>query len=170
LIAPKGADAWDDATEDDYDAQIKALKEAPEGALSEENRATITQLLDGLDWVLLNGNDIDLSTISDWPTYSGDFAADCVEPVVAAVDATLGMENSKSVVQAVAVVDDDNKGVEITAVTGWKKFGGGTDASFGYQLAVDFASSASWNLQGSNAVTLIFGNDSTVTELEYNEF
>lgn len=110
LIVPKGAAAWDDATEDDYDAQIKALKEAPEGALSDENRATITQLLDGLDW-LANGNDIDLSTISDWPTYSGDFAADCVEPVVAAVDATLGMENSKSVVQAVAVVDDDSKGV-----------------------------------------------------------
>ena len=35
---------------------------------------------------------------------------------------------------------------------------------------MDFASSASWNAQGNNGVTLIFGNDSEVTNLEYNEF
>ena len=35
---------------------------------------------------------------------------------------------------------------------------------------MDFASSASWNSQGNNGVTLIFGNDAEVTNLEYNEF
>jgi hypothetical protein len=67
-------------------------------------------------------------------------------------------------------VDASGKGVEVTAVTGWKKFGGGSDAAVGYQLAVDFASASSWNGQGSNSVALIFGNDSEVTNLEYNEF
>jgi len=35
---------------------------------------------------------------------------------------------------------------------------------------MDFASGISWNGSGTNAVTLIFGNDDTVTNLEYNEF
>ena len=67
-------------------------------------------------------------------------------------------------------MSDGGAGVQVTAVTGWKKFGGGSDAAVGYQLAVDFASAGSWNGSGSNAVSLIFGNDSEVTNLEYNEF
>jgi len=35
---------------------------------------------------------------------------------------------------------------------------------------MDFASATSWDGKGGNAVTLIFGNDDTVTNLEYNEF
>ena len=34
----------------------------------------------------------------------------------------------------------------------------------------DFSGNTSWDLSGKHAVTLIFGNDSEVTNLEYNEF
>ena len=37
-------------------------------------------------------------------------------------------------------------------------------------MAIDFTSSASWDGQGANSVSLVFGNDATVTNLEYNEF
>lgn len=110
-FAPKGADGWDQATTDAYNAQIQALKDAPEGALSDENRAAARQLLDGLDWESPSGADVDLTTQNNWPTYSGDFAADCVEPVVPTVTATLGMENSKSIVQGAELVDDNGKGI-----------------------------------------------------------
>lgn len=58
----------------------------------------------------------------------------------------------------------------VTAVTGWVKHGGGSDAGIGYQIAADITSEGSWNGQGKNSVSFVFGNDSAVTNLEYNEF
>ena len=78
-----------------YDAQITALKDAPAGELSEANRDVARSLLNGLDWEFSNGADIDLRNIIHWPTYDGNFATDCVEPVVSTVPPTLNLDNAK---------------------------------------------------------------------------
>ena len=98
-LHPKGDDDWDAATNDAYNAQIQALKDAPAGELSEENRAVAHGLLDGLDWVSPSGADVVLSSQSSWPTYAGDFAADCVEPIVLNDTDIIDLENQESIIQ-----------------------------------------------------------------------
>ena len=98
-FVPKGADDWDAATTNAYSAQIQALKDAPEGALSDENRAAARQILDGIDWENRSGADIVLSSQNGWPTYSGDFSADCVEPFVLNDTDIIDLENQKSIIQ-----------------------------------------------------------------------
>lgn len=66
--------------------------------------------------------------------------------------------------------DGTNDVLEVTAVTGWVKHAGGSDAGIGYQIAADIKSESSWDGQATNSVSMVFGNDSTVTNLEYNEF
>ena len=55
----------------------------------------------------------------------------------------------------------------LTAVTGWVKYGGGEDAGIEYQLLLGFETVGS---SSGNAVSLVFGDDNTKTNLEYNEF
>lgn len=66
--------------------------------------------------------------------------------------------------------DGTNDVLEVTAVTGWVQHQGGSDAGIGYQIAADIKSEGSWDGQPNNSVSMVFGNDSTVTNLEYNEF
>jgi len=114
IIDPKGADDWDQTTTEAYQAQIADLNAAAkqEGAppLSDEIRAIARQLLDSLDWENKNEADVVLSDEPgfpkySFPNYSGNFAADCVEAVTDEVNATLNLENSKSVVKDAALVN-----------------------------------------------------------------
>ena len=90
---PKGFRDWDDTTRDTYCAQIAAINDAPNGDLSEENRAVARQLLEGLDWVDAGSDEVLLPTIAGWPTYDGDYAANCVEPITSDETSIISLEN-----------------------------------------------------------------------------
>ena len=110
-FAPKGADDWDSVTVDAYDAQILALKNAPAGELSEANRDVARSLLNGLDWETPSGADVDLSTQTGWPTYDGDYAADCVEPIFPVIQESLNLENPLAIVTASLFNADERTGI-----------------------------------------------------------
>ena len=61
----------------------------------------------------------------------------------------------------------DEDVLTFTAVTGWVKHGGGEDAGIEYQLLVGLETVGSSN---GNSISLVFGDDNTKTNLEYNEF
>ena len=68
----------------------------------------------------------------------------------------------------IAIQDASDKDVlTFTAVTGWVKHGGGDDAGMEYQLLVGFETVGS---SSGNSVSLVFADDNTKTNLEYNEF
>merc|ERR1712150_2460 len=57
----------------------------------------------------------------------------------------------------------------ISAVTGWAKQGGGSDAGIDYKLALDVTSAESWN-STRPVVTAVFADKDTDATVEINEF
>ena len=170
--APADFADWDQATKDSYQSKLDAIAAiASPAPLDDAARDGAEELIFTVEWNKSNGDQVTISEENGWPTYPGDEDADCVEPAITNAGDNYNLANHKSVVAGATLQDANGAAVlEVTAVTGWVKHGGGDDAGIGYQIAADITSKTSWNGTGTNAVALVFGNDNTVDKLEYNEF
>ena len=168
--------AWTSQQTQTFDAVMGGIRSASTAAeINDQVLDAAVQLFEQISWTDSNDKAVQPESLVGWPAHTSaagkTFEVECDSSKPATdINETFNLINAKKIVSGTALKDSaDKTHATISAVTGWSKQGGGSDAGIDYKLALDVTSAESWNLK-SPVVTAVFANTGDDTTVEVNEF